>query len=284
MHIESESHARQLAAVAGEGGQRAGKVVHDYSSQFQREFIILLSRRFGTRRVLANQVYQEYIQDRHHVHMNATRWVSLSEFVKYLGRAGIARVEESDLGWFISWIDNSPSALARQDALQKMNRQKADDEQRSRKLLEEQIRSAKKDEKEDHFAELRSQGIQRSDEAPVKLALSTGKSENESAPREPPAQNSTSGGVFSMRLNPLKSTSTTPKPNPLKAANNAAASSSSDAATKRRPPPSHLGAAERIIMEEQNRKQAFKRKDGPERPSRPPTGPVMEPGVKRSRF
>lgn len=36
---------RQLAAATGEGGQRAGKVVHDYSSQFQREFIALLSRR-----------------------------------------------------------------------------------------------------------------------------------------------------------------------------------------------------------------------------------------------
>ena len=158
MHIESESHARQLAAVAGEGGQRAGKVVHDYSAQFQREFVILLSRRFGTRRVLANQVYQEYIQDRHHVHMNATRWVSLSEFVKYLGRAGIARVEDSELGWYISWIDNSPSALARQDALQKMNRQKADDEQRARKLLEEQIRHAKKDTRADEIEELREQG------------------------------------------------------------------------------------------------------------------------------
>ena len=43
--------------------------------------------------------------------MNATRWVTLSEFVKHLGRCGIARVDETEKGWFIAWIDNSPKAL-----------------------------------------------------------------------------------------------------------------------------------------------------------------------------
>ena len=142
LHIESESHMRQLAAVAGDEGQRAGKMIHDFSSQFQREFVSLLSRRFGTRRVLANQVYQEFIRERHHLHMNATRWVSLSEFVKHLGRSGIAKVEASDLGWFIEWIDTSTTALARQDALRKMERTKVDDEQRTRKLIDEQIHRA----------------------------------------------------------------------------------------------------------------------------------------------
>lgn len=289
MHISSEAHARQLAAATGEGGQRAGKVVHDYSSQFQREFVILLSRRFGTRRVLANQVYQEYIQDRHHVHMNATRWVSLSEFVKYLGRAGIARVEESELGWFVSWIDNSPSARARQDAAQKMDRQKVDDEQRSRKLLEEQIKRAKKDDTEDVIAERKDEGIKRTDEAPVKIALVNKPRDEQAsegaapaAPAAPspapssstPAHTKPPGpapGVFSMRLNPLKAASQAARPNPL---------ADKSGPPKKRPPPTHLGAAERIIMEEQSRKQGFKRKDESSRPA----GPVPEPGAKRSRF
>ena len=76
------------------------------------------------------------------MHMNATRWVSLSEFVKFLGRAGIAKVEGSELGWFISWVDNSSTARARQDAIKKMDRAKMDDEQRSRRELDEQIRRA----------------------------------------------------------------------------------------------------------------------------------------------
>jgi len=70
--------------------------------------------RFGTKRVKANTVYQEFIQDKHHQHMNSTRWVTLTEFVKHLGRSGVARVDETEKGWFIAWIDNSPKALEKQ--------------------------------------------------------------------------------------------------------------------------------------------------------------------------
>jgi len=70
--------------------------------------------RFGTKRVKANTVYQEFIQDKHHQHMNSTRWVTLTEFVKHLGRTGVARVDETEKGWFLAWIDNSPRALEKQ--------------------------------------------------------------------------------------------------------------------------------------------------------------------------
>jgi DNA/RNA-binding protein KIN17 len=63
--------------------------------------------------VKANQVYQEFIQDKNHLHMNSTRWVTLTEFIKYLGRAGIVHVDETEKGWFIAWIDSSPKALAK---------------------------------------------------------------------------------------------------------------------------------------------------------------------------
>ncbi|KAL4398804.1 DNA damage response protein [Malassezia pachydermatis] len=287
-HIESESHMRQLAAATGEGGQRAGKVVHDYSSQFQREFIALLSRRFGTRRVLANQVYQEYIQDRHHVHMNATRWVSLSEFVKFLGRAGIVKVEGSEMGWFISWIDNSATARARQDAIKKQDRAKMDDEQRARRELDEQIRRAQEQTAAHAAPEpaptpLRhDEGIVRFNEhAPVKLSISLTKPTTNASDTERPAATastsssttsaslqSTSGApssVFSMRVNPLKAASqaSVKTTNPLKG-------DQPTSAPKKRPPPTHMGAAERIMMEEKARKSQ--------------SGPVMQPGVKRSRF
>jgi DNA/RNA-binding protein KIN17 len=113
-------------------GEHAGKHIADFSSQFQGEFVALLSRRydytyildilnyifwetgrFGTKRVRANQVYQEYISDKHHLHMNSTRWVTLTEFAKHLGRTGVARVDETEKGWFIAWIDSSPKALAK---------------------------------------------------------------------------------------------------------------------------------------------------------------------------
>lgn len=47
---------------------------------------------------------------RHHIHMNATKWLSLTEFVKYLGRTGKCRVDETPKGWFISIIQEDPMA------------------------------------------------------------------------------------------------------------------------------------------------------------------------------
>lgn len=102
----------------------------------------ILSIRFSTNRVKANNVYQEYIQDKHHLHMNATRWVSLTEFIKHLGRAGIVRVDETEKGLFIAWIDNSPKALAKAEANKKKERAVTSDEQRERMLLAEQIERA----------------------------------------------------------------------------------------------------------------------------------------------
>jgi len=137
-HANSESHLRQMLVV----GEHAGKHISNYSQEFQGEFVTLLSRRFGTKRVRANRVYQEYIADKHHVHMNSTRWVTLTEFCKHLGRLGIARVDETEEGWFLAWIDSSPKALAKAEASQKKDRATMGDEQRERLLIAEQIERA----------------------------------------------------------------------------------------------------------------------------------------------
>lgn len=52
------------------------------------DYLELLKRRFGTKRVNCNVVYQEYIAFREHVHMNSTQWETLTEFIKWLGREG----------------------------------------------------------------------------------------------------------------------------------------------------------------------------------------------------
>jgi DNA/RNA-binding protein KIN17 len=44
----------------------------------------------------ANVVYNEYIQDKLHIHMNATQWTTLSGFVQYLGRTGKCVVDETE--------------------------------------------------------------------------------------------------------------------------------------------------------------------------------------------
>ncbi|GAA5984716.1 hypothetical protein JCM10908_003472 [Rhodotorula pacifica] len=140
-HTMSESHLRQMLLV----GESAGKHIADYTSRFQSEFVALLSRRWGTKRVRVNQVYQEYITDKNHLHMNATRFLSLTEFAKHLGRTGICHVDETEKGWWIQWIDNSPRALAKAEANQKKERGDMDDEMRQRKLIQEQIERAREE-------------------------------------------------------------------------------------------------------------------------------------------
>lgn len=48
----------------------------------------------GTKRVHNNIVYNEYISDREHVHMNSTQWETLTDFTKWLGREGKLRRSE----------------------------------------------------------------------------------------------------------------------------------------------------------------------------------------------
>lgn len=40
--------------------------------------------------------------------MNSTTFHTLTEFVKYLGKTGKCRVEETEKGWFISLIQEDP--------------------------------------------------------------------------------------------------------------------------------------------------------------------------------
>jgi len=83
-HTMSESHQRQLLLFA----DNAGRYLSEFSYEFSKGFLFLLKRQFGTKRVKANKVYQEYISDRTHLHMNATQWTTLTGFVKWLGKTG----------------------------------------------------------------------------------------------------------------------------------------------------------------------------------------------------
>ena len=198
----------------------------------------------------ANNIYQEYIRDKNHLHMNATRWVTLSGFVKHLGRAGIVRVDETEKGLFIAWIDNSPKALAKavgrsrlskltvsklnlfalQEANMKKERLTKSDEQRERQMINEQIEKAAVEEEEQGGssdsdaadntppAEL----LQRPEGEPVKISLSL----NKPAAAEPSGAtpSAPSGSGFSIKLGPSSSASTTKpvptNPPPLKPATN----------------------------------------------------------------
>lgn len=116
--------------------------IDEFSAEFERGFIEMLSYRHGTKRVLANRVYQEYIGDKHHIHMNATIWTSLTEICKYLGKEGKATVDETEKGWFIQYIDRDPRMLAKQAALDQRKVVEYDQEERTQRMIESQIAAA----------------------------------------------------------------------------------------------------------------------------------------------
>ncbi|KAK4250745.1 domain of Kin17 curved DNA-binding protein-domain-containing protein [Corynascus novoguineensis] len=141
MHCQSESHMRR----ALEAGQNFKAVQDDYSRQFLSEFVGLLKTAHGEKSVHANKFYQEVIARRDHVHLNATRWHSLTDFVKHISREGIVRAEEKEDGIFIAWIDDSPEAMRRREAVRRKEMQDKGDEEREQMMLREQIRRARKD-------------------------------------------------------------------------------------------------------------------------------------------
>ncbi|XP_015791168.1 DNA/RNA-binding protein KIN17 [Tetranychus urticae] len=140
-HVGSEAHQRQLLLFA----ENPNKILDQYSSEFLHDFLQLLKTRFGTRRVAANMVYQEYIKDRHHQHMNSTRWFSLTGLCKYLGQKKICEVDETEKGLFITYIDKEDIA-SREQAAKKAKLEK-DSEDKMRKIIQLQIEKAKAAEK-----------------------------------------------------------------------------------------------------------------------------------------
>ncbi|KAL0961489.1 hypothetical protein HGRIS_006430 [Hohenbuehelia grisea] len=292
-HAQSESHLRQMLVV----GEHAGKHIANFSGEFQSTFVSLLSRRFGTKRVRANQVYQEYIADKNHLHMNSTRWVTLTEFIKHLGRTGVAHVDETEKGWFIAWIDSSPKALAKQEASMKKERATVSDEQRERQLIAEQIERAQAESSTSGAADSKTPppdaGILKRDDASEKVVLSfapkTATTDPDAASTSSTAAGPSMGGIkfgaSALKPNPLKPAANPVKANALKAnplkanalkrTNVFKSAKSDDKAVKvddgdagaeksLKRPAANMTAAERLILEDQERKRRrMEREDRP---------------------
>ena len=75
--------------------------------------------------------------------MNATRWLTLTDYVQWLGRKGICLVDETEKGWFVTYIDRDPETLRRQEAIVKKRKLDLDDRQRQELFLQRQMYKAK---------------------------------------------------------------------------------------------------------------------------------------------
>jgi DNA/RNA-binding protein KIN17 len=172
-HTSSEAHQRQMLLVAAD----PDKFMSGYSEMFEEAFLENLRRRHSTKRVRATHVYNEYIADKQHVHMNATQWETLGSFVQYLGRTGKCVVDETEKGWHIQYVDRDPRAVARQEELAKKKKAELDHEERNRLFIERQLKLAS--EKEAGTTQ-RPTKLQRGDDGQkIKITLGARRDEKE---------------------------------------------------------------------------------------------------------
>ena len=134
-HTTSESHQRQLLLFA----ESEDKFLDQFSKDFEDGYLYLLKRCHGTKRVFANGIYQDYIHERDHIHMNSTKWLTLTEFIQHLGRTGKCVVDQTEKGWYVTWIDRDPETIARQEALQKKEKMAKDDNELMAEFINKQI-------------------------------------------------------------------------------------------------------------------------------------------------
>lgn len=120
------------------------RFMDEFSTDFEAGFLRTLSTVWGVRRVGANKVYNEYIKDKLHVHMNTTVWSTLSLFVEYLGRMGKVIIDKTEEGYFVTFIDKDPEKERRNREALEQIRMDEDKEQRHAAKLDAEARERAK--------------------------------------------------------------------------------------------------------------------------------------------
>lgn len=139
-HCKSSYHQKRLS-------QTSEKDLDDYSTLFEANFLRLLRLSHGEKKVEANKFYNEYIQDKEHIHMNATRFTSLTKFIQYLSKDGKIKVhdvekvlDEMDTGrLLISYVDNSSNNIIRKKELEAHEENQKSEDDIKLKILDRQI-------------------------------------------------------------------------------------------------------------------------------------------------
>ncbi|QLG74072.1 hypothetical protein HG535_0F05840 [Zygotorulaspora mrakii] len=146
-HIRSPSHLRKIS-------QLSEASIDEYTRGFESDFLKLLKISHGEKKIRANKFYSQFIQDKNHIHMNATRFTSLTKFVQHLSKEGKIRlhgsedVPEEDMDveqLSISYVDNSKENLQRKEALHELEINETSEQEINAKLLQRQIETCLKD-------------------------------------------------------------------------------------------------------------------------------------------
>ncbi|OQD66774.1 hypothetical protein PENPOL_c004G04836 [Penicillium polonicum] len=189
-HTMTEAHVRQMMII----GEDPRKHIREFSREFERTFLDTLRTTHGTKPINVNHFYNQIVADKQHIHMNSTEWKSLSQFAAYLGREGKCRVEETDKGLVIAWIDNSPDTLRRREAILKKERQEKGDEEREQRLIQDQIKRAQQAALASSTTtepEPEARLLQRKEGEKMTLNLGLGSKKTDTKPASPPTTTTT---------------------------------------------------------------------------------------------
>ncbi|KAE8377076.1 domain of Kin17 curved DNA-binding protein-domain-containing protein [Aspergillus bertholletiae] len=212
-HTQSESHVRNALLV----GEDPRKYIEEYSKDFLNNFLTQLRTSHQEKAIHANIFYQTIVADKTHVHLNATKWKSLTQFVAYLGREGLCRVEETEKGLFIAYIDRSPEAMRRREALSKKERQDRGDEEREQRQILEQVERARQNADKEEELDPEARNLQRKEGEKVKLNIGFGSKANTESNTESPNPQSPAEkeeGVSSATPEPVPTSTSSAAPVP----------------------------------------------------------------------
>lgn len=178
-HLTSESHLRQMKIFS----DNAMGIMDGMSKEFEQSYMDTLRRRHGTKRVNANNVYQEVIQDRHHIHMNATKWATLTDFVQYLGKMGKCVVDETERGWYVTYIERDAGILAREEAQQRrVQAEKASEQKLAKQMEIQRVEAAKALDRAGGTLSTAATNLDRDSDATVAVSLSLNTAKKKGAP------------------------------------------------------------------------------------------------------
>lgn len=144
-HIRSPFHMKNISKVSDSD-------VEEYTRQFEEDFLRLLRLTHGEKEIGVNKFYNEFIQDKHHIHMNATKFTSLTKFIQYLSKEGKVKVsgledlmdQEVDPSQLtISYIDRSHQNVLRKAKMEELSKDHESEQAIRAKLLQRQIETCR---------------------------------------------------------------------------------------------------------------------------------------------
>jgi len=116
-HQMSYTHKRKMEEFLAD----PSSYIENFSKEFESNFLELIQSKYPNILVLANKVYQDYISDQFHVHLNSTKWPSLDRFIKHLEEVGKCTVfVDKDKGTFLKILNATPESLLEKKVIKKL--------------------------------------------------------------------------------------------------------------------------------------------------------------------